>query len=69
MIQQELIALVRDSAKARNEPPVPRQYIIEALRRIETEQEKVMHYPTGAPSLKAVYDIATRLESESVVEN
>lgn len=69
MIKQELIDLVEQAAGARNEPPVPRRYIEEALRRINDGQEKVPQYPTGSPSLKGVYDIAVKLESIKAAKN
>lgn len=56
--------LVEDAARARNNPPVERKYIDEALKRVETGKEKVQRYPSGAPSLLGVYDIALRLESD-----
>lgn len=65
----EFVALVEKAAQARNEPPVARQYIDEALRRINAGQEKVLKYPNGEPSLKGVYEIAVRLESEVSTKN
>ncbi len=69
MDQQEFIDLVERAAQARDEPPVPRQYIEEALRRIDAGQEEVTRYPMGAPSLKGVYDIAVTLASLTATEN
>lgn len=59
---QELIALIEQSAKARGEEPlVPRKFIAKALEKIENGGEEVEKYPTGAPSLKGVYEIAVKL--------
>lgn len=57
--------MVEGAAQARNEPPVARKHIEEALRRIDAGKETVQVYPSGRPSLKAVYDVAARLESSA----
>lgn len=69
MTKEELIELINGAAKARNELPVPKQYIEEALRRIDAGQEEVIRYPNGNPSLKDAYDVAARLFDEAVVKN
>ena len=69
MADTSLIELVEQAAKARNEPPVPRRYIEEALQRIDAGQEDVVRYPTGSPSLGAVYDVAVGLESKTATKN
>lgn len=60
---------VEAAAEVRNNPPVPRPYIEEALRRIEAGQEEVTKYPNGKPSLKAAYEVAVRLEAEASTKN
>lgn len=61
-MNQELIALIEQAAQARGEKPlIPRDFIAKALRRIENGEEEAEKYPTGAPSLKSVYDIAVKL--------
>ena len=65
----ELVEFVEATAKARKEPPVARQYIEEALRRIDAKEEGVSRYPSGSPSLKGIYNIAARLESEAAIKN
>lgn len=67
MTQEELVGLVESAAQARNEPPVPRQYIEEALRQIGAGEKKVLRYPFGSPSLKEVYNIAVELENTATV--
>lgn len=62
----ELIGLVEQAAEARGEPTIPREFVVEALQRIELGKESVRRYPTGAPSLKGVYDIASKLHREGV---
>lgn len=64
-----LAELVEGAAQARNEPAVARQHIEDALRRIEAGQEEVAKYPTGKPTLKGVYDLATKLEAEGATKN
>ena len=62
-----MIELVEGTAKFRNDPAVPRDFITEALERIEAGQEKVSRYPTGAPTLKGVYEVAARMYREHSV--
>lgn len=61
----EIIELVEGAALARKEPKIPRDFITEALERVNSGKEIVERYPTGAPSLKGVYNIASRLYKES----
>ncbi len=60
MNNQELVILVEQAAQARGETPIPREYIIKALERIERGEEKVEQYPVGTPSLKGVFEIAVK---------
>ena len=69
MFERSLISLVEAAAQARNQPPVPRQFIEEALRRINAGEEEVSRYPMGSPSLRGIYDIAARLEGAVAVKN
>lgn len=65
-IRRSLLELVEESAQARNSPPVPKQFIEEAIRRVETGEETVDRYPvTDCPSLSAIYRIAAKLEIEN----
>lgn len=61
--------LVANAAKIRNQPPVDRCYVEQALKLIKDGREVVERYPNGAPSLKDVYDIAVRLESTQSTKN
>lgn len=73
MVDQKLvkfIELVEQAANARNEMPIPRWCIEEALRRIVDGREEVSYwYPSGFPSLKGVYDVAVKLESAEATKN
>ena len=60
-----LVTLVEGAAIARGEEIIHRDFIVEALERVEKGKEIVQRYPTGAPSLKEVYDVALRLYNES----
>ncbi len=60
-MNNELVTIVEQAAQARGNPTVSREYIIKALERIECGEEKVVKYPTGAPSLKGIYEIAVKL--------
>jgi hypothetical protein len=60
--------LVEGSAEARGNPPVERRFITEALQRIADKLEVVPRYPTGSPTLKGIYDIATRLEAAAAIK-
>lgn len=63
------VELVEGAARARNNPPIARHYLEQALQRIEAGQEQVCIYPGGKPSLRAVYEIAARLEASEAVKN
>jgi len=69
MSDKTLAELVENAAKVRKNLPVERKYIDEALSRIDAGQEEVDSYPLGGPSLKGVYEIAARIESESMDKN
>jgi len=58
---QELIRMIEATAEIRGELPVPRDFIVEALERIGCGEETVERYPAGGPSLKGVFDIASRI--------
>ncbi len=61
MTESSLIELIEDVAKVRKDMPLPREYIIDALKKIEDGDIEVERYPMGNPSLKGVYDIALEL--------
>ena len=61
MTESSLIELVENVAKARKDAPLPREYIVDALGKIENGDVDVERYPMGSPSLKGVYEIALRL--------
>jgi hypothetical protein len=56
-----LVDLVEAAAKARGDPFVPRAAIAAAIDRITEGWEKVRCYPTGAASLKDVYQFAAKI--------
>ncbi len=61
--------LVEGAAQARGNPPVARSFIEEALRKINANEVEVTKYPSGSPTLRAVYEVAVLLESEATVKN
>ncbi len=63
--RSDLLAdLVQAVAAFRQAMPVPREYIDEALERIQNGQEpEVKRYPNGMPTMIGVYEVATRLEA------
>ncbi len=61
MVEESLIELVEEVARVREDAPIPRDYIIDALRRIENGDVEVERYLVGSPSLKGVYEIALGL--------
>lgn len=63
-----LIDLVEGAAKFRGDQVIPRDFIAEALERVGNNQETVERYPLGKPSLKGVYEIASRLHKESAAQ-
>ncbi|MFA6295307.1 MAG: hypothetical protein WC666_02690 [Candidatus Paceibacterota bacterium] len=62
----QIIEAVEGAAKIRGDLPLPRDFISEALERVNSGKEIVLRYPTGRPSLKGVYDIALRLYNEAL---
>ncbi len=56
--------LVEDAARAREDEVAARDYINEILEKIEKGEIEVARYPLGAPSLKAVNDLALQMERE-----
>jgi len=60
-MDQELIRMIEAAAEIRGELPVPRDFIVEALEKIGCGEETVERYPTGVPSLKDVFDIASKI--------
>ena len=50
-------------------PEIPREFIIEALDRIEDGQERVETYPSGQPTMRAVYAVAVQLQSASAMKH
>jgi len=58
MYDSSLALLVEAAAVLRGEDSVPRGFIVEALELVESGQKTVPMYPSGAPSLKAIYDLA-----------
>lgn len=61
---EDFIDLVENTAKIKDEEAVPRDRIIEALKKIEREEEPVLRYPSGLPSPKSVFFLAQKLNSE-----
>ena len=60
-MDQELVGLVEDAARARRETPIPRKFIISTLQKIEAGEVEVERFPMGNPSLKSIFNIATKL--------
>jgi len=60
-----LIRLIEESAEIRGNSPVPRDYIVEALERIELGEINVRRYPMGKPTLRGVYEVALELYEKS----
>ena len=61
MVDKSLVDFVEQTAQIRKEPPVPRDYILDALEKIEAGEIEVEKYPTGYPSLSAVYKVASEM--------
>jgi hypothetical protein len=58
------VATVEAAAERREEPPIPREFIVKAVERIREGKENVVLYPSGDPPLMDVFDIAKRLRDE-----
>lgn len=70
MSQDELLPLVEAGIVAREEDPVPRRYLGEALERIRRGDEpNASWYPTGVPSLMSVATVGRRLYEEDLRES
>ncbi len=61
MVENSLIEFVENAAKVRKDTPLPREYIIDALKKIDNGDVEVERYPMGSPSLKGVYEVALEL--------
>ncbi len=61
-----MVDLVLKAADAREDPKIPREFVLEALEKIEAGEIEVERYPSGAPNLKAVYLIARRLRLKAM---
>lgn len=68
-MDQKFIELVEGAAKARDEMPVPRKFIVQAIGKISCGEVEVGRYPLGSPTLKSVFDVAEGLESEAALKN
>ena len=64
-MDQKLVEMAEGAAKARGEIPVPREFIIKALQKIETGDVDIERYPTGQPSLKGIFKLAAELQAET----
>jgi hypothetical protein len=58
----DIVDIVNGAAKARGEPPLSSESIEEAVDRVESGIADCDRYPTGAPCLKGLYEIAKELE-------
>jgi hypothetical protein len=65
-INEEYMTLVEKTAEARGEKPVERKFIVEAMCRFERGEVEAEKYPFGAPSLRAIYDLAIELSKKEV---
>ncbi|HVV14891.1 MAG TPA: hypothetical protein VHD55_00580 [Candidatus Paceibacterota bacterium] len=61
----DMVKLVEDTAQGRGDTPVPREYIERALEEINQGKHAVKTYPTGAPTLTAVYAVAVMLYAKT----
>lgn len=69
MVDAVLVGMVEKAAMVREDPRVPRDYIIQALEDIDAGRVEVERYPLGKPTLRGVYDIASRMYFSSVSES
>jgi len=69
MTGRPLVELVEGAAMARKDAPIPRDYILDALEKIEKGYIEIEKYPTGHPSLKEVYDIASEMYEKDQLVN
>jgi len=65
---EDLINLVRAIAIGRGSP-IDRKYIVEALKRINSDQEDLIEYPTIYPYPEQIYDIAVEIKEKEVLRN
>ncbi|PIR98331.1 MAG: hypothetical protein COT88_02350 [Candidatus Colwellbacteria bacterium CG10_big_fil_rev_8_21_14_0_10_41_28] len=56
--------LVEGAAEARGEAPIPRDFIVEAMEKIELGEEQAERYPTGMPTLKSIFEVGKKLYEE-----
>lgn len=63
----DFIELVESAIEMRGEDSVPRDFISEALEKIERGEVEIERYPSGAPMLKAVADLARLLSRTPAV--
>lgn len=57
----DIVDMVNGAARARGEPELDPKAIEEASERVESGMADCPRYPTGAPSLKGLYEIAKEL--------
>jgi len=69
MTDRTMIEFVEDAAKEIDGPPVPQEFINEALLLIHNGLIEVPRQPNGTPSPKGIYKLAVKLESESATKN
>ena len=64
-----LVDFVEMMAFATGLSPVPREYIEEAVRRVLVNEEEIERNSDGTPKLFSIYQLATVIESASVMKN
>jgi len=57
----ELVGIVEEAADVRGDPKVPRDYVVDAVERVESGKEEVQRFESGFPSPQDIYDLAARL--------
>ena len=59
------IDLIEAKANIRGDPIVPRDYIVEAIEKIERNEVLIERYPRGQPTFREFYRVASQLYEES----
>jgi hypothetical protein len=64
-MDDRLVEMVNGAACARGEKELMSEVIIEAFQRVKAGIVECATYPTGAPTLKGLYEIAAELQGET----
>lgn len=60
-----LLEHVQNAAGVRGDPPVPDEFVIDALSKIQRGELTVETYPNGTPRLKEIYRAAAALQASA----